>query len=316
MGDVIELPPGPARIALPGAYPDVDMADYVTDPVAGGSLSASGVKLLLDRSPAHFRQWADNPTASARHFDVGTAAHTLVLGTGPELVPVERQDVDPDDPRRHQWNTTAVKDEVKALRAAGCVPLHRADYDTVRAMAAVLAAHPTAAALLGQPGAAEVTLVWRDPETGVMRRCRPDFLPEQQPGRRLIIPDYKTCDSAHPDDCARAMWSHRYHRQGAGVLDAVDALGLAGDHTADGAAPPAFVLIFQEKTPPYVVTVAEPGPWEMRVARMQTARALRLYADCAASGVWPGYADEVVTLDAPRWAQYEHADAVERGDYG
>src|SRR5690606_21262484 len=133
----------------------------------------------------------------------GTAAHKLVLGTGPELV---RIDAD-------EWRTKEIKAEVADVRARGGVPLKPAEWDQAHAMADAIRAHPIASVLF-QPGQGkpEQTLIWQDEETGVWCRARLDWLPE--PGRgRLIIPDYKTCRSAAPGALAKAIAEHGYHQQ-------------------------------------------------------------------------------------------------------
>jgi len=72
-------------IEKPGAYPDIEAEDYHGNPnlLPGPSLSSSGAKTILAKSPAHF--WHDsamNPDreeGDAAHFAVGKAAHDLLL---------------------------------------------------------------------------------------------------------------------------------------------------------------------------------------------------------------------------------------------
>ena len=119
-------------------------------------------------------------------------------------------------------------------------------------------------------------------------------------GRRLIVADYKTTASADPAALSKSMHTYGYHQQGAWYLDAVTALGLTGGLE------PAFVLIFQEKTPPYLVTVVQPDPVALRIARERNAVALDTYRRCVTTGHWPGYADGVISLALPPWAEREH----------
>lgn len=274
--------PEPIVITEPGVY-DIPAEVYHADPVPGGSLSNSGAKKLLSPScPARFKYELDNPPPPKRIFELGHAAHKEVLGSGPELVLVDRD----------RWDTKAVKEELAAIRARGGVPLKRGDWDMVRGMAEALRAHPWASALLapdsGQP---EQSLFWHD--RGVMRRARLDWLRNRYAGHRLIVPDYKTCDSAAPDDLDRVIYNLGYHRAAAWYLAAVRALGLAED--------PVFLLIFQEKTPPYLVTVAEPDRDARRLGEMENRAALEIYRQCRETGIWPGYAEDVVPVGLPPW---------------
>ena len=101
----------PAEVE-PGLY-DIDAELYHSDPVPGGSLSSSGARKLATECPAKFKYWSEHPQPPKKEFDLGTAAHTLVLGNGPELVVVDAE----------KWNTNAVKAEVTAIRAEGKTPL-------------------------------------------------------------------------------------------------------------------------------------------------------------------------------------------------
>lgn len=276
-------------ITQPGVY-DIPADVYHADPVQGGSLSSTGARRLLPPScPALFRYAADHPEPAKREFDLGTAAHKLVLGAGPDLVPVDR-DV---------WNTNAVKAEVAAVRAAGAVPLKRADYDMVHAMAAALRAVPLAGALLTD-GRAEQTLVWVDEDTGVWCRALVDWL-RNPDGRRMVISDYKSANSAYPYTFARSAADHGYDKQAAWYLDGAQALGLAGEDAE-------FLFIAQAKTPPYPVSVVRWSADSLASARAANARAREIYRDCTEAGVWPGYGNEIAEISLPPWAMCNYQE--------
>lgn len=289
-----------ALIAEPGVY-DLPVSAYHGDPVKGGSLSSSGARKLLPPScPAKFRRWLDEGRAPSREFDIGHAAHHLVLGAGPELVVVDADD----------WRTKAAKAERDEARAVGAVPLLPHEYDQVDAMAQALRRHPVASALLDPArGKAEQTLIWFDFEFSVWRRALLDFLPNPKAGRRMLVADYKTTASGAPGDVPRAMHSYGYHQQMDWYLAGVKALGLHGDRD------PAAVLIFQEKTAPYLISIFQPDQSALDIAHTRNRKAIDLYRECTETGVWPGYGDDVMPLSLPGWANWEHFDAEERGDF-
>ncbi|MDF5755790.1 PD-(D/E)XK nuclease-like domain-containing protein [Spongiactinospora sp. TRM90649] len=270
---------------VPGVY-DIPAETYHADPVPGGSLSSTGARRILPPGcPARYRWEADHGTLPKPAWDLGTAAHRLVLGTGPELVRIDAA----------EWRSRKVKQQVAAVRAAGDIPLRPADYDQVRAMAAALRSHRIAAALLDPDrGDPEQTLIWRDLVTGVWRRAMLDWL-RHPGGGRFIVGDYKTCRSADPDAIQRAVHTYGYHCQGAWYLDGITALGL------DPA--PAFVLICQEKEPPYLVTVAEIDATALRIGRALNRQAIEIYAECTATGRWPGYSDDIELIRLPAWLE-------------
>lgn len=278
-------PTEPLVITKPGVY-DIPFEDYIRDPIPGGSLSSSGARKLLPPScPALYRYEQDNPPAARKTFEIGHAAHQRVLGTGPELVLVDAE----------RWDTKVIKAEVAEIRERGAIPLKRAELDKVNAMAKALREHPAAARLF-EPGTghAEQSLFWEDQPTGVKRRARLDWLPAFNDGRRMVLPDYKSCVTAEKEALERAMDNYGYHCQGAWYVDAVRALGLGGDDTA-------FILVAQEKTPPYLVNVIEPDAMAMRIARARNREAIELYARCVAEDHWPGYSEQIELASLPTW---------------
>lgn len=272
-------------IERPGLYPDLPAEDYHRDPVPGGSLSASGAKLLLPpSSPAHYRWAMDHPQPFKRHFSIGTAAHQRVLGVGPELVVIDAEN----------YRTKTAQAERDEAHANGLVPLLAAEMEQVDAMTVALMAHPIAGRLLDPDhGKPEQSLFWRDDRTGVIHRCRLDWLPDPSRGR-MIIPDYKTARSAHPDTWAKAAADHGYHLQDANYRAGVQAVGLADKDVT-------FVFIVQEKEPPYVVSVIELDQQAVWLGRDLMHQASSIYAECKAEGRWPGYSDRVEQASLPTY---------------
>lgn len=276
-------------ITDPGVYLGMPDAVYHADPVQGGSLSSTGArKLLPPNCPAVYRHWRDTPSETADHFDLGHAAHALVLGAGQKVVVVDAD----------SWRTKDAKAAKAEAHAAGQTPLLADQYGRVEAMAAVLREHPTAGALLDPArGVPEATLVWRDDKTGLMCRARYDWLPERRPGMRLIIPDYKTAAAVDLDSLQRAVAAHRYDQQSAWYRAAAIALELGDEDTT-------FAFIFQAKEPPYLVTVVELDYVAMRLGAARNRQALDRLAWCEREGRWPDHADgEIVQLSLPAWLE-------------
>lgn len=276
------------ELTEPGVY-ELPVDVYHRDPVKGGSLSCSGARKLLEPScPAKFKYWRDHPEPPSEDFDFGHAAHRLVLGAGADLVVIDAAD----------WRTKAAKEARAEAHEGGHIPVLAGQLLVVEAMAAALKAHPIAAALLapgsGQP---EQTLVWRDERTGVMCRALIDWLPRKHPGR-MVIADYKTTKNASNDAISRSVADFGYHMQADWYTTGARTLGLDAN--------PAFVLVAQEKTPPYLVNVAQIEAVAMRIARDENRKALALYAECCAAGHWPGYSSEVELIALPPWVENRH----------
>lgn len=277
MTDQATLPP-PVEVTGPGVYELTD-EQYFGGELARTSLSSTGARELL-QCPAKFRHRQQHGRADTRAFDVGHAAHQLVLGAGPELV---RIDAD-------KWLSNAVKAEVAAVRAAGKVPLRPADWDTVHAMAEALRQHPFAARLFSI-GAPERSMVWVDEATGVLCRAKADWL------RPDGIVDYKTCDRADPDSLRKAVYNFGYYLQAPWYL--------RGFRELMPLQLPFFAFVAQEKEPPYLVTVFQLGDEAIRYGDRRCTEALQIYRDCADADVWPGYGTGIEDIDLPAWVRTE-----------
>lgn len=275
----------------PGLYLDMPAEDYHADPVPGGSLSSTGARRLLPPGcPALFHYDRTHPAETKRVFELGHAAHAEALGTGPELV----------DMGEGRWDTNAIKAKLKEVRTRGAVPLKTPEYQQIRAMAEALRQHELAGPLLAMQGHAEASIFWQ--QYGIWRRARLDWL------THYAVVDYKTAESVAPSALERAMHRYGYYAQGDWYLDAARAVGFD---------PTGFFLIAQEKTPPYLVTVADPDHNALKVGRMRNREAIDIYRECTETGRWPAYpllygdagrhtGNEVAHLALPAWVEAQY----------
>jgi PDDEXK-like domain of unknown function (DUF3799) len=285
--------PPELQVSKPGIYDSMPQAIYHADPVPGGSLTRSGAKLLLPPScPAKYDFALKHPASrkDTLAFDLGHAAHHMVLGIGPELV-----DVGGDDLR-----VTATKLRHDEARARGATPLRSRDFDRVMAMAAALRAHPEAAALLDpRKGRPEQAIVWTETvqwkgadeqmhETEIWRRCMIDWLPDAPAYGRLIVPDYKTADSADQQTWAHGAGKYAYHMQAAWIIEGLQR--LLGIEVR-------IVFILQEKDPPYLPSIAQLSDADVQAGLERNWAALEVFAECRRTDLWPGYPTfETVTI--------------------
>lgn len=270
------------KITEPGLYPDLDDVTYRSQ---HEWLSVSGAKKLLPPScPAKFKA-SQGVEEHKPQFDVGKAFHTAVLGDGPETVVIDALDFRGKD----------AKAERDAAHAAGKVPLLIRDAQVVEAMAASVKAHDVAPHLF-VGGAPEVSAFWIDEATGVPCKARFDYLPDAQPGRRLIVPDLKSAASADPDEFSRAAARFGYVMQQVHYTSALRHLGVDDD--------PAFLFVVVEKDAPHLVNVGQfTQPDEIKLTAVALEKALRLFRDCTATDTWPGWTG-VTDLSLPTWHMY------------
>jgi hypothetical protein len=278
----------------PGVYTaqELSLEAYHADIVPGGSLSSSGARALLAPGcPAQFNYDRQQPQLPKKEFEIGTAVHSMLLGAGTDLVVVNAE----------MWNTKAVKADVAAIRADGNVPLKPSDMEQVKEMVAAVRRHPVAGPLFWPgTGTAEQSLYWPDPATGVMCRCRPDWLKEL-PELTLCV-DYKTAAKADPEAVSKAIADRGYHQQDPFYLDGIQqVLGM----------PARFLFVFQSKTAPYLITVRELSEADRAIGRAKNQRALRIYAECERTGQWPdwtGPIEEIPVISLPAWTAQREAE--------
>ncbi|MGW5430407.1 PD-(D/E)XK nuclease-like domain-containing protein [Streptomyces sp. NPDC004059] len=257
------------------------------------SISSSGLRALLAPGcPAQFKYDRDNGRPPKKEFDFGHVAHKLVLGEGSQVEIVEYPD----------WKKLDARNQRDAAYAQGLIPILAKDYEVAEAMAEAIRRHPIAGPLFAPgTGRAELSIFWTDRETGVRCRVRPDWLKEL-PGLALAV-DYKTCRDANPEAVSRAIRDHSYHQQ--------DALYTDGIWAALNPADVRFVFVFQSKTAPHLITVRELAQQDRDIGRARNQRALRLYADCERTGIWPdwtGPVDEIPTISMPSYDTLRQAE--------
>jgi hypothetical protein len=282
-----------ATITAPGCYAGIPNEVYHRDPDLcwGPSISSSGLKTLIGKSPRHY--WFDSPLNPDRpaekdrpHFNVGKAAHDVLLLSErwPECYHVLPEDFNANATKAQaEWHA-----ELEAAIEAGKVVLKCSEAETVAAMAASLRANPFAAAALSN-GESEMTLAWTDPETGVILRARPDFLPR----KRTIIPDLKTAADGSPAAFSRAIAGFGYAQSAALYMDGIKA--IFGEY------PSNWLHVVMEKEPPHVVSLYELPGEDIERGRWLNRRAIRIFAECMSADKWPGYADEPAIVGLPHW---------------
>lgn len=266
---------------------DVPAAEYHRREL--GVASNTVLKLLREKSPAHYRHWVDaEDDSETPALAFGRAYHCRVLE--PERFASEYV-VAPDFGDMRSSTNRAKRDAWLAGRPG--VTLLSADTSAqIEAMHAALMAHPVAAGIMRQ-GVSEVTMRWTDPETGVRVKARADWWV-----RGKFFMDLKTTEDASPEGFARSVAKYGYHAQHALYCEGARECGEAITN---------YLIVAQEKAAPYVPaiyhidTAAEARGYEM------VRQGLLTMAECLTANSWPGYGAGIKELSLPPWALKEGA---------
>lgn len=173
------------------------------------------------------------------------------------------------------------------------------DHAHVLGMAAAVAAHPRASALLsGSHVVTERALRWVDADTGLGCRVKPDALDE----RSMVMSDLKSIGMCpRPENVGRVIASSWYHGQGAFYSDGYEALS--------GERPRAFVLVFVRSSPPYTCAVYSLLPRAVELGRREYRAALQELARRTASQQWtPEWSEDAWEIDLPGYV-YQQSSA-------
>lgn len=254
------------------------------------ALSSTQARKLLE-SPAKYRYSLDHPQARKDSFDLGTAVHTKVLGTGAGVITYPPEHLTPSGAASTKAATIAWADE---QRATGVVVIAPNDARRVHGMAEAVLAHPEARQILETVAGREVS-VFADVD-GVPVRARFDGLSED--GQAF---DLKTTVDASPDSFEKSIAQWGYHIQAAWYESAWTA--------ATGHDLSSFDFIAIEKEAPYLVGVYNMDITFMSIGHELSATARSLYATCTEADEWPGYPRK--TLAAPTWYLYKHEERDE-----
>lgn len=249
------------------------------------ALSASKLKAMR-KSPAHCRYQLDHPKTTEA-MALGAMVHTILLEP---LTFSDRYFVMPKCDRRTKEGKQ--RHEEATREACGKTVVEQADLDTASMMARAVADHASFPALLRNFGHNELSVFWRDDDTGLECKMRADRLVEV-PGFGLVCVDLKTTTDASPEGFARAVNKFGYHIQAAFYLEGLARAGMSCER---------FVIIAVESDAPHCVAAYALDDDAMEQGRREVERLKRVYAECLRTGVWPAYSDRIESLSLPKWA--------------
>ena len=250
--------------------------EYHAHPAVG----SSSLKPML-RSPAHY--WAQ---LNAKHeptpaMELGTAIHEAILE--PNLFAANAIVM----PKFEGTGSRAAKDQW-LMANAGKRVLKQDDYDMIQNILGTIAHNRMVSQLLSG-GAAEESYFWQDPDTGIVCKCRPDYLRQGH-----IIVDVKSTVDASTDGFPTQMARLKYHLSAAMYLDGVSAvLGQKFDQ---------FLILAIEKEPPYAMAVHLLDQGTIDAGRLLYKRALAKLKECRETKHYPAYGEKIITSSLPAWA--------------
>jgi hypothetical protein len=268
-----------------GLYAGVPNDAYHAD---RNSVGSSQLRDLCEMTPYEFWWRREHKVRKVTEdMEFGTAVHVLTLE--PHLADEQLIEV----PSK-TWQRPADQAIRKQAREQGKVALLTARMESARWAARNLRDNPDVGHMFRE-GQCELSAYCPDPDTGIMRRVRPDCL-SVLPDGRVIGLDVKKSTSAAPTHFAKSIRDFGYHQQKPYYEDVLVDLDI---DIAD------FWFVVVSDSPPHLVTVNRIPDDFVAYGRDLNRRALDLYAKCRESGEWPAFERGVHEIPQPRWAYRE-----------
>lgn len=268
------------------------------------ALSESGLKTLLDCPARYYYKYlsGDYEPKEKPSFKIGKACHKYILEgeqaffkeywhnpysdyTKTEIVRILQE--------RFQYDASIKNypliDLMDMLLTADGIerkPIHlnQNELNQVIGTARAIKHHKKAYSAFQQEGESEVSIFWEDEETGLMLKCRPDYLPYDH----LLVPDYKTCQSVNPEKFYGDFITYGYHIESAMYQKGIKAVFDDDVET--------FFFVAQEKEPPFITQVYVPDNEIVIYGDKAVRLGIEKYIECREQGYWPSYSDDVIEM--------------------
>jgi exodeoxyribonuclease VIII len=174
------------------------------------SVSSSSLKIIADSPYAYLAGLKDRQNGIIREetksMAFGTLIHTILLE--PEVFR-KKMIMSP----KFDLRTTIGKEAKKIFEMEtpiDAIVLNEAEYDNVMGVVDAVINHPTACNIFKE-GISERSGFYRDPETGILCRIRPDFMSTANNLSMFI--DLKTSKSSEYRAFSNQIWEYRYDLQ-------------------------------------------------------------------------------------------------------
>jgi hypothetical protein len=277
-------------VVKPGIYHDIPFPDYL-------KINAfhSGIAKLILKSAKKARWEMDNPKKSTPDMVFGSLIDCLLLEpdkfsnyftTLPETSVDKKDNIIPFSARSDHG-----KNVLKSIYESGKQPISTSQIKHGKSLVDGIMGHPTAGQWLSG-GRAQVTIIWNDPQTGVLCKIRPDYLRDDR------ITDLKTTKDAHPSVFSSIAGRMGYHIQAALYHDGLY-FAENGQYPTEWVKP--FSQVVAETEPAYDVICFDIQEESLDCGRELFHEAIQKYADCLESNKWPGYSDCAEPLDIPAY---------------
>ena len=273
-------------ISKPGWYSGLSLDLYHSKGICDApAVSSSDLRTCAKQSAKHmYARWAENPEREVikppRHFVLGSAAHHVILGEDFYKTKFVTQPATYRDKKTaavKPWHNGAdfcKKWNAKAAQK-GLTPVTQDELKTILAMSRSLQAEGIVQHGLLLRGLVEHSGFWKDGETGLWIKVRPDVVPTHT-GEYV---DLKTANDVTTIALMSSLRNYSYYQQGALIWEVAERLEDPFE---------AFYLMFLETDAPYCARAVKLVKDDLSRGRLMNRDMIRQIAHCIHAAHWPG----------------------------
>lgn len=255
---------------------------------------SSSVLKLFEKSSASVLSYymASEEEDEPDHFKLGRAVHMASLEPKlfAECVILEQEFKGTGSRKeRADW---------KAAQPATALILKPKEYMHIKGMIQSILDYPDAASLLSH-GSPEISGYYRDAETGVKCKIRPDLWNEQ----KGILLDVKSCVDCSPRAFSRKIYEYKYHLS--------MAMYSEGIYQITGKRPTVCVFLAVEKKPPYERAVYICSEKMLQKGYEEYSSSMQKLKYCLDTKLWPCRQNEWEELDLPEFVYKKELEIYE-----
>lgn len=279
-------------ITQPGIY-DLTAEEYHADPCETASLSSSGIRTLLNATPAHFAaqhprltRWPEYARKGTKAQDRGTVIHSMLLGKGGEWIARDCTEfANKDGSPSQTWGGAEAKGWKADMTAQGVCVISRDEEADYLAIAEIARQALRQRFPWWDEGQSEQTIVWQRQTAYGPISCR--AMIDRLAPNHIAMVDAKSTELSIGREALRV----KIGKMGDDITAAWYIDGLRAATAVHGVFPPpaGYFFAHMEVVPPFSVRIDSLVDWWLDDARAAITTACDTFARCLYSGEWPSH---------------------------
>jgi hypothetical protein len=259
---------------------DVSNDDYHAAP----GISSTFLIDCAEYSVAHAKAWKENPQPASKAMQFGTLVHMAILE--PDLLNQYYRVVPSTDMRTKEGKAC-----VELARLEGVIAITQETLDKTKAIRQSLLSTQTGRSLF-DGGYAEQSFFGTDPTTELLVKAKADYI---NPKYKLLLDIKKTSDG-RLWNIKKSIYDYGYRIQAAFYPDVIN-LAMKQELVTD------VIWVFIEESYPHGVRFIEVKKEWREIGAELYKNALQKYNQAIETGVFPGYEDQIISIDEKDGAQ-------------